>query len=157
MPHLVAGHLVAVGVAEALGARAYDPALPFDLGADRFELTAAHDDAPAEAPPRGAGDPFPIARPDSSTSAIANSNSPSSASKLIRSVGSWLCSVPSARFRQANPAARKALASEAPPVLMCVGSYPHARSACSATVTSNAFARVRKPWIMRSTVMSRSH
>ena len=52
---------------------------------------------------------------------------------LTRSPGSWLRSVPLARFTQSNPCAISALASEPPPLAIRCGSCPHARSAASAT------------------------
>ncbi len=57
-----------------------------------------------------------------SSSANVTSSIPSSAAVLTRSVGSWLRSVPLARFVQCRPLASKALASEPPPVGRRVGS-----------------------------------
>ena len=56
-----------------------------------------------------------------SSSANATSSIPSSAATLTRSSGSWLRSVPLARFVQCRPAASKALASEPPPVVRRFG------------------------------------
>jgi hypothetical protein len=47
---------------------------------------------------------------------------PSSAEKLTRSVGSWLRSVPSARFTHGKPADYNEFASDAPPVTIGCGS-----------------------------------
>ena len=57
-----------------------------------------------------------------SSRASATSSIPSSAATLTRSPGSWLRSVPLARFAQEKPAASSALASEAPPVTIRRGS-----------------------------------
>ena len=58
----------------------------------------------------------------SSSSASATSSIPSSAATETRSVGSWLRSVPLARFTHGRPAASSALASEPPPLAICRGS-----------------------------------
>ena len=67
----------------------------------------------------------------------------SSAATETRSVGSWLRSVPLARFTHWNPATSSALASEPPPVTIRRGSYPHARSAASAAWTTGEPGLVR--------------
>src|SRR5215218_6944324 len=61
-------------------------------------------------------------RAQASRRAKVTSSIPSRASTLTRSVGSWLRSVPLARFTQRKPAASSALASLAPPVTMWRGS-----------------------------------
>ena len=63
-----------------------------------------------------------------SISAIATSSMPSSASTLTRSSGSWLRSVPLARFMHGNPAALNALASDPPPVTISLA-HSHMRAA----------------------------
>jgi hypothetical protein len=60
-------------------------------------------------------------RQHASSSASTTSSIPSSAATLTRSVGSWLRSVPLARFVHAKPAASSALASEPPPVRIRFG------------------------------------
>src|SRR5437588_5849728 len=144
MPHLLAGHLASVGMPEALDPHADHLPFPPRLGAEWLEVRA-HRPSPSITP--GA----------SSTSAIATSSIPSSASTLTRSSGWWLRSVPLARLVQANPAACSALASEPPPVSMCLGSYPHPPSARSASTTCGARGRVRYPLNIRATLTSRSH
>src|SRR5829696_9144591 len=52
----------------------------------------------------------------------ATSSMPSSAATATRSVGSWLCSVPLARFTHGKPLASRTLASEPPPVTIRFGS-----------------------------------
>src|SRR5947209_19178263 len=110
MPHLLAGYLLAVGMAKARDPGGDDLALPLDLLIQRLErahATASRSDGEA-----GAG------APASRTSASATSSMDSSASTLTRSVGSWLRSVPLARFVHGKPAASNALASDPPPVTM---------------------------------------
>src|SRR4051794_248095 len=107
--HGLALHLVAVGVAVALDAQRDDLALVDGVAADVLEaaVLGAHG-APA----------YPES---SSSNANVTSSMPWSAAWGIRSVGSWLRSVPLARFVQSMPPATSAFASDAPPVVMRVG------------------------------------
>src|SRR3954454_1965822 len=99
----LARRLLAVLVTERLLANAEDLALVLRLGADGLEL-GAHTAAA------------------SSSSAKATSSIPSSAATATRSVGSWLRSVPLARFTQVKPPASSTFASDPPPVTMRLGS-----------------------------------
>ena len=72
-------------------------------------VAGRHDDAAPQAQHRAAA---------SSTRARVTSSMPSRAATLTRSPGSWLRSVPLARFTHSKPAALNALASEPPPVSM---------------------------------------
>src|SRR4051794_20108854 len=111
--------LVAVLVAERLLADGEDLALVARLGLGLLEARA-HTTAA------------------SSSSASATSSMPSSAATATRSVGSWLRSVPLARFTHEKPPASSTFASDPPPVTMRRGSYPHARSAASAATIAGA-------------------
>src|SRR5438270_3336724 len=104
MPDLLALDLVSVVIPEALDADGDDRPAVDGLLADAPKATHA-----------------PTSRAASSTIASAISSRFSSASTLIRSPGSWLCSVPSARLVHEKPAASNELASEAPPESMCLG------------------------------------
>src|SRR4051794_31936132 len=99
----LARRLLAVLVAERLLANAEDLALVLRLGADGLEL-GAHTAAA------------------SSSSAKATSSIPSSAATATRSVGSWLRSVPLARFTHVKPPASSTFASDPPPVTIRFGS-----------------------------------
>src|SRR3954447_23495410 len=100
--HDLARDLLPVLVSEGLRAHREDLALVLRLAVDRLEARG-HVAA-------------------SSSSARATSSMPSSAATETRSVGSWLRSVPLARFTQGRPMASSALASEPPPVAMRRGS-----------------------------------
>src|SRR5215213_7803105 len=115
----VARDLVAVLVAERLRPDGEDLPLVLRLAAERLE--ARRHTAAA-----------------SSRRASATSSMSSSAATATRSVGSWLRSVPLARFTQESPETSSALASDPPPVTMRRGSYPQARSAASAACTTGA-------------------
>src|SRR5215203_5080697 len=93
--------LLPVLVAEGVRAQRDEAALVDGLGPDALEARAHAAD---------------------SMSASATSSVPSSAATETRSLGSWLRSVPLARFTQCRPAASSAFASDPPPVLMWRGS-----------------------------------
>src|SRR5215208_4839984 len=126
----VALGVLAVLVAERLAADAEELALQEGLGVGALE-GGAHADGCSAVVGSGSG-----SAAASSRSASATSSMPSSAATDTRSVGSWLRSVPLARFTHGKPPASRALASEPPPVAIRRGSYPQARSAASAAVTA---------------------
>jgi flagellar basal body-associated protein FliL len=97
---------VAVGVAEALARDAEDLAVEDRALLDGLELAVGCRHRPQ---------PYPDS---SSSNANVTSSMPCSEAWLTRSVGSWLRSVPLARFVHARPIAANAFASEPPPVWM---------------------------------------